>query len=219
MSETPPQTGRSLEFKIATDDWEFEQIHRLNYQTFVEEIPQHQRNPDGRLVDKFHAENTYLICLCGRELAGMMTMRGQRPFSLDQKLPNLDAYLPPARSICEIRLLAVARAYRSTQVFPGLMTLLARHGIAQGYNLAIISGTVRQLKLYAHIGFVQFGPRVGTAKALYQPMYLTLERFAERMGALCGTGPGNQANTQNARVALPRLDQAPDNRTPGHPGP
>jgi len=189
MSQTPPPAGRALEFKLATEDWEFEQVHRLNYRTFVEEIPQHQRQPDGRLVDKFHAENTYLISLCGRELAGMMALRGQRPFSLDLKVPNLDAYLPPGRSVCEIRLLAVEKSYRSTQVFPGLMTLLARHGIALGYNLAIISGTVRQLKLYAHIGFVPFGLRVGTAEALYQPMYLTLECFEERMQAILRARP------------------------------
>jgi hypothetical protein len=195
MSNTPPKIGRVLQFKIATDDWEFELIHQLNHQTFVEEIPQHQRTPNGRLVDKFHAENTYLICLRGRELAGMMAMRSRRPFSLDLKLPNLDSYLPPGRSVCEVRLLAVEKSYRRTQVFPGLMTLLARHGIAHGYNLAIISGTVRQLKLYSHIGFVPFGPRVGMADALYQPMYLTLERFEEHMQAIIKAKPGKHAET------------------------
>ena len=35
-----------LVFKFATEDWEFEQIHRLNYKTFVEEIPQHQPSAD-----------------------------------------------------------------------------------------------------------------------------------------------------------------------------
>ena len=34
-----------LVFKFATEEWEFEQIHRLNYRTFVEEIPQHQASP------------------------------------------------------------------------------------------------------------------------------------------------------------------------------
>jgi len=48
-------------YKVAATADEFEQIHRLNYQTFVGEIPQHSPNPEGRLVDKFHAENTYLI--------------------------------------------------------------------------------------------------------------------------------------------------------------
>jgi hypothetical protein len=44
-----------LVFKAATEDWEFELIHRLNYRTFVEEIPQHQASPTHRLVDKFHS--------------------------------------------------------------------------------------------------------------------------------------------------------------------
>src|ERR1044072_5634105 len=104
-----------LGFKFATEDWEFEQIHRLNYRTFAEEIPQHQRSPAERLVDKFHAENTYLICLCDQKLIGMLAVRGSRPFSLDQKLPNLDSHLPANRNICEIRLLAVEKKFRGAQ--------------------------------------------------------------------------------------------------------
>jgi aspartate aminotransferase-like enzyme len=166
-----------LVFKFAAEDWEFEQIHRLNYKTFVEEIPQHQASPAHRLVDKFHAENTYLICLCGRKLAGMLAVRGQRPFSLDQKLEHLDGYLPPGRKVCEIRLLAVEKKYRGTQILQGILALLWQHGIERGYDLAIISGTNRQFKLYQHLGFVPFGPVVGTGEAQFQPMYVTLETF------------------------------------------
>jgi len=104
-----------LVFKVATEDWEFEQIHRLNYKTFVEEIPQHQASPTQRIVDKFHAENTYLICLSNQKLVGMLAVRGNRPFSLDQKLPELDSHLPPGRTICEIRLLAIERKFRGAR--------------------------------------------------------------------------------------------------------
>src|SRR5262245_66325857 len=105
-------TRSPLVFKTASEDREFEQIHRLNYKTFVEEIRQHQPSASERLVDKFHAENTYLIALSGNKLAGMLAVRGNRPFSLDQKLENLDSYLPAGRKICEIRLLAVDRNFR-----------------------------------------------------------------------------------------------------------
>lgn len=178
------ETRRLLTFKVATEPWELEQVYRLNYRTFVEEIPQHQPNAVRALVDRFDRENTYLICLSGGELIGMAAVRDQRPFSLDQKLDNLDAFLPPGRRLCEVRLLSVDPNHRRGRVFPGLFRLLVGYCRTRGYNLAVISGTVRQLKLYRHMGFVPFGPLVGTAEALYQPMYLTVEAFEERLGKL-----------------------------------
>src|SRR5947199_1893460 len=166
-----------LVFKPAAEDWEFELIHRLNYKTFVEEIPQHHASPTHRLVDKFHTENTYLICLSGRKLAGMLAVRGDRPFSLDQKLEKLDSYLPAGRKICEIRLLAVEKKFRGAQVLQGILALLWQHGIEKSYDLAIISGTTRQFRLYQHLGFVPFGPMVGTGDVQFQPMYVTIETF------------------------------------------
>jgi aspartate aminotransferase-like enzyme len=173
-------TRSPLIFKFASEDWEFEQIHRLNYRTFVEEIPQHQASPTHRLVDKFHAENTYLICLNDQKLVGMLAARGNRPFSLDKKLPELDVHLPKGRTVCEIRLLAIDKSFRGSrggQVLSGLLALLWQHGVERGYDLAIISGTMRQLRLYQHLGFVPFGPVVGTGEAQFQPMYVTLETF------------------------------------------
>ncbi|MDQ4077371.1 MAG: aminotransferase class V-fold PLP-dependent enzyme, partial [Chloroflexota bacterium] len=168
---------QSLTFRIASEEWEFEQIHQLNYKTFVEEIPQHPPNPQRALVDKFHHENTYLIGLRGWQLVGMVAVRDTRPFSLDSKLDDLDTYLPPHRSLCELRLLAVEKEYRNPRVFQGLMLRLAQYGELQGYDLAVMSGTVRQLKLYRQLGFVPFGPLVGTPDAMYQPMYFTLEAY------------------------------------------
>ncbi len=166
-----------LVFKVANEGWEFELIHRLNYKTFVEEIPQHQSAPTHRLVDKFHDQNTYLICLSGRKLAGMLAARGDRPFSLDQKLSDVDQHLPPGRKLCEVRLLAIDKKFRGAQVLQGILALLWQHGIEKGYDLAIISGTTRQFRLYQHLGFVPFGPVVGTGEAQFQPMYVTIETF------------------------------------------
>ncbi len=177
MNET-----HAYRFKIATEAQEFEQIHRLNYRTFVEEIPQHPPNSEGQLVDKFHDENTYLICLAGDLVVGMLCVRGARPFSLDAKLPDVDSHLPAGCRVCEFRLLAVSIAHRTGSVFLGLLRNMATFCFEQGYDLAVISGTVRQAKLYQHIGFVPFGPLVGTPEAPFQPMYLTREAFVERSG-------------------------------------
>ena len=170
ISKPPP----FLTFKVASEDWEFEQIHRLNYETFVEEIPQHEGNAERSLVDMFHGENTYFICVRDGRVIGMVASRDRRPFSLDRKLEDLDSYLPRGETVCEIRLLSVARNHRSGRVMQGLLTALAQHCIDRGYDVAIISGTVQQERLYRRLGFVAFGPSVGTAEAFYQPMYREL---------------------------------------------
>jgi aspartate aminotransferase-like enzyme/GNAT superfamily N-acetyltransferase len=173
-------TPTALRIKVATEEREFEQIHRLNYRTFVEEIPQHAPNPEGRLVDRFHAENKYVIALNGDDLVGMVALRARRPFSLDSKVPNLDAHLPAGRKPIEARLLAVVPEFRKTAVFVELFDRVVRQCLEDGYDLAVLSGTTRQLKLYRHLGCVPFGPLVGTEGAQYQPMYLTCEAFGQK---------------------------------------
>jgi len=170
-----------LWFGTATLDEEFEQIFRLNHRTFVDEIPQHAAHDDGRLIDRFHAENRYVICKDRDEVVGMIALRGSRPFSLDAKLPDLDRYLPRNRSVCEIRLLAVRPGYRHSRVLPGLVRELARVCRESGLEYAVISGTTRQLRLYAHLGFEPFGPLVGKPGAYYQPMGISIEGFTGKV--------------------------------------
>jgi aspartate aminotransferase-like enzyme/GNAT superfamily N-acetyltransferase len=173
-------SAQAVLFKLAADPDEIEQIHRLNYRTFVEEIPQHSPNPEGRLVDRFHAENTYAIGVVEGRVVAMLALRGNRPFSLDAKLPDLDNHLPPGRRVIELRLLAVDPERRRGTVFHQLLAFATEWCLAHGYDMAVISGTTRQIKLYRHVGFEPFGPLVGNPGAQFQPMYLTLEAFVDR---------------------------------------
>ena len=166
-------------FKVATEEWEFEQIFALNYATFVEEVPQHAVNPSRRLIDPFHQENTYFICLQGNTLVGMVALRDRRPFSLDKKLGDIDDYLPRGNYVCEIRLLAVKKERRKGRVMQGLLSLLAKRCIEAGYDIAVISGNVTESKMYRGLGFIPFGPIVGTPDALFQPMYINIKSMAK----------------------------------------
>ncbi len=188
MSTMEDTATSPLVFKIAEEPWEFEEIHKLNYETFVEEIPQHHRNPEHRLVDRFHEQNTYFICLAGRELLGMVAIRGERPFSLDEKLENLDSYLPTGLSLCEVRLLAVRKTRRNGQALRGLLRMAAEYSALNGYDAAVISGAIRQEKLYRHMGFTPFGPRVGTEEAPYQPMYIAWDAFNKNVARAVASG-------------------------------
>lgn len=164
-----------LQVRIARTEAEFAQIARLNYETFVEEIPQHARNANRALTDRFHHENTYFICTEGEELVGMVALRDRRPFSLDEKLPDLNAHLPPCEKPCEIRLLSVRPDRRHTGVFGLLMQALLAHCLKAGHDLGVISGRVENIPLYEKLGFKSFGPVVGREGAWYQPMHLSRE--------------------------------------------
>ena len=172
----------ALTFDVAGPS-DHDRICALNYQMFVEEIPQHPPNNANRLVDRFHEENTYLVARDGDEIIGMVAMRASRPFSLDAKVDNLDSYLPPHKHVCEVRLLCVLPGRRRGPVFAGLLDKIMQVGRQRGYDLAVVSGTTRQLRLYEHMGFVAFGPEVGSTDARYQPMFLTMTAFERDSGA------------------------------------
>lgn len=179
------QSSAALTVRLATAD-DFDDIRRLNHQTFASEIPQHAPRADGRLVDRFEDESTFIIARDNEKLAGMLALRDQRPFSIDAKLPDVDCYLPPGRRLCEIRLLAVEPGYRHGVVLRALLMRVVEECEARGLDTAVISATTRQLKLYTHMGFVPFGPLVGTDEAAFQPMYLTRESAVSHAGSLLG---------------------------------
>lgn len=165
-----------IDYRIARTDTEFEQIFRLNHATFTVELPQHAPQPDGRLIDRFHAQNTYVIgCAAGRVVA-MIAFRAERPFSLDAKVPDLDGYLLPARHPCELRLLAIDPGWRGSAVLWGLLRACIAELRERHFDLALISGTVRQQRLYARLGFLPFAQPVGIAPVLFLPMQLPLSR-------------------------------------------
>ncbi|MEH7112263.1 aminotransferase class V-fold PLP-dependent enzyme [Neobacillus niacini] len=206
-------------FKIATSADEFEQIHRLNYQTFSEEIPQHQKNEEQKLVDQFHAENTYIICVKENEVIGMTAIRDNRPFSLDKKIGPVEQSLPfPVQSPCEVRLLSVKKEYRHGRVFLGLAQFLIKYCLKKGYDIAFISGTVRQLKLYGQLGFQPFANLTGTDEARFQPMYLTKKTFDESIAGriLPPTLPFLPGPVQVSEKVMNALGKAPISHRSDH---
>ncbi|WJY26319.1 aminotransferase class V-fold PLP-dependent enzyme [Sporosarcina trichiuri] len=195
-------------YRLARLPQDAEQIHRLNYRTFVEEIPQHDPNDQRQLVDPYHEENTYLLCMKDGELAGMIALRDARPFSLDRKIGPIEQSLnnPPERPV-EIRLLAMEPEHRTGRPFFGILQALVNWCLKKGYDAAVISGTVRELKLYRRLGFKPFAEPVGTEQAKYVPMILSRESYEGSAAGRLATPmvnllPGPAAISENVRRAL-----------------
>ncbi|MFS0785382.1 GNAT family N-acetyltransferase [Shouchella sp. 1P09AA] len=171
-------------FKVANTNEEFEQIHRLNHEIFVEELQQHQlkSNRNNKRIDKFHDENTYYIAIYDNRIVGMVCLRDQRPFSLEDRI-NIDIHSPYSFDRpCELRLLAVKKEHRNGKVFRGLWTLLMR-GFEKGrYDVAFSSGVVQNLGLYEKIGFERFSEPVQSGKTDLQPIVACRENFLRFKG-------------------------------------
>ncbi|MBM4193507.1 MAG: alanine--glyoxylate aminotransferase family protein [Gemmatimonadetes bacterium] len=156
---------------------------------------------------------TFIVARQGDSVIGMLALRAERPFSLDGKLERLDQYLPAGRKPCEIRLLAVEANRRGGVVLRGLLRQLVDECDRRGFDVAVMSATTRQLQLYSHLGCVPFAHPVGTADALFQPMYITRERLIEHAGPSLGivhgarhcfsTGPVAQAPAVARAMARP----------------
>jgi len=165
--------------KIAEHLQEFDQINELNYQTFVEEIPQHVslRNSNQKLVDQFDEENKYFIAKCNHNVIGMLAFRSQRPFSLDSKIQGLDQYLDNKNKYCEVRLLSVKKEYRKSKVALSLITTLIEYAMDQGCNAALISAYTKQIPLYRKFGCQPFSKRTIINNIEFQPMYVELTKL------------------------------------------
>jgi aspartate aminotransferase-like enzyme len=175
------QLGR-FTFKQADTDAELEQVHRLNYQTFVRELAQHNDAGTGLLVDKFHDKNVYFICLTeAGQVVGMVSAHDRAPFSVAARLRDPSLLTQPGTRPLEVRLLAIEPGERHRMVFAGLIWTLYTYARSQGHTHLFISGYSERVSLYEHLGFETLGPALPSGAATFVPMGAPLERLASRM--------------------------------------
>lgn len=168
-------------FKRAETTREFEQIHRLNHRTFVEEIPQHQSTDTGLLVDKFHQKNAYLVVLREDRVVGMVSAHDEPPFSVADRLPDPAILSEPGTRPLEVRLLAIEPDERNSTLFFGLIWSLYEYASKSGYTHLFISGVADRVPLYRRLGLVPLGPAVPCGKASFVPMVLPIGKLPDKM--------------------------------------
>jgi aspartate aminotransferase-like enzyme/predicted N-acetyltransferase YhbS len=170
------RVGRYI-FKRAETSQELEQIHRLNYRIFVEEIGQHPASGDGLLIDKFHNKNTYFVGLRDGRVVGMVSVHDQPPFSVASRLPDPSILNRAGSRPLEVRLLAVEPDERHSTLFAGLAWSLYTHAREHGYTDLYISGVTDRVRLYRRLGFEPLGPAVQSGNAEFVPMGVSLARL------------------------------------------
>lgn len=168
-------------FKRAESKEEFEQVHRLNHRTFVDEIPQHQATGTGVLIDKFHHKNVYLIVLRGDRVVGMVSTHDQPPFSVAERLPDPKILVRDGTRPLEVRLLAIEPSERNNTMFFGLIWTLYAYAQEHGYTHLFISGVEERIGLYERLGFMPLGPAVRCGAAAFVPMMQVVGQLPEKL--------------------------------------
>src|SRR5258707_10166243 len=146
-----------MQFKEAETPDEIEQIHRLNHRVFAEEVGQHARTADGRLIDRFHDQNRYFIACKSGALVGMVSVHDGPEFSIASRLKDLSV-LRELRAPLEIRLLAILPKFRKRSILAGLFWQVANYGRTRHYSGLLISGIAEPLPMYWKLGFRPMGP-------------------------------------------------------------
>ena len=168
-----------VHFKPAESTEEIEQVHRLNHRIFAEEVGQHPRTADGRLIDKFHSVNRYFIAKRGNEIVGMVSAHDGPEFSIASRLKD-SGTLKALRAPLEIRLLAILPKFRKRSILAGLFWQVRGYARDHHYSDLLISGIVERLPMYEKMGFRAMGPAVPCGEAAFVPMRLSLDAASER---------------------------------------
>lgn len=164
-----------LIFKTAETAAELDQIHRLNYRTFAEEIQQYAPDGSGVLVDRFHDKNIYYIAVENGRVLGMVAANDQPPFSVEKRLPDPASLGALGGPLLEVRLLALEPDCRHRMILGCLLWELYCYARSRRYSHLVISGITRNLEMYRRIGFQALGPAVGSGAASFVPMALSLQ--------------------------------------------
>lgn len=169
-------------FKLAETPEEIEAIQRLCYRTFVVEIKQHPDSGSGRLVDKFHAKNHYLIGLRHDRVCGMVAVHDRPPFSVSAALARPQVLERLSPHLLEVRLLAIEPEERCHMLFSGLIWSVYDYAAAGGYRYLAISGLHQRQAMYEKMGFRPLGDPVRRGQADFVPMLADLDDLPEHAG-------------------------------------
>jgi aspartate aminotransferase-like enzyme/predicted N-acetyltransferase YhbS len=191
-------------FKPAQTSEEYAQVHRLNYKTFVRELPQHSDPGTEQLVDKFHDRNTYYVAIYEGRVVGMISGHDEAPFSVADKMTDKRHLTLLGPRPFEVRLLAVEPEHRHRYVVTGLMWAIFSFAEKSGYSHLLISGVADKTGMYEKLGFLPLGPAVKSGEVFYTPMWCDIRRMREHVSAIEGR---LEKRAQNApAVTMPDIE-------------
>src|SRR5262249_7133346 len=114
-------------------------------------------------------------------VVGMVSAHDQPPFSIADRLSDPSILTRDGTRPLEVRLLALEPEERRSNLFFGLIYMLYDYAVRHGYRHIFISGVAERQAMYERLGFAPLGPAVGTGRASFIPMVLTIGQLPFRI--------------------------------------
>lgn len=153
-------------------------IYRLRHEVYAAELGQHRQNSEGMLSDALDEFNHYLLACAEGQILGFVSLTppGHGRYSVDKYVPRDELPVPVDDGLYEVRLLTVAKPYRSGPVTALLMHAALRWIDEHGGRSIIAIGRREVLGLYEKAGFVASGRSIASGKVTYELMSTDIER-------------------------------------------
>lgn len=180
-SEEVGEAKSRYRFRWAESEGDYAALRRLNHEIFAGELRQHAETAEGVLVDRYEAKSRFLLAWREDELAGMVSVHGEPPYSIEQKLADaslLDRY--QGRKL-EVRLLAIRPGERNRMALAGLLGHVLQTAREEGFAWLLISGLRERMGFYERLGFAAIGPAVQSGEACYAPMVMEVAKAPEKI--------------------------------------
>lgn len=150
---------------------EREEIYRIRYQVYAEELHQHHENKEMKLKDDLDAFNEYIIAKVGNEIAGFISITPPNgKYSID-KYRARDTLPFLYHNAYELRILTVVEKYRKNKISLYLLYALARYVSIKNGDLVIGIGRDVLMDFYKSIGFIDAGEEIYSGKVVYRLMF------------------------------------------------
>ncbi len=160
-------------------------IYRLRHEVYASELGQYPENRLGMLSDALDEFNHYILACAEGEIVGFVSLTppGHGRYSVDKYVPRNEWPVPTDDRLYEVRLLTVAKPYRSGPVTPLLMHAALRWIDEHGGRSIVAIGRREVLGLYQKAGFMPAGRSIRSGQVNYELMSTDVERarmFAAR---------------------------------------
>lgn len=181
QAAVPLKKTKQFEIRIA-EKKNRNMIYKLRHDVYAFELGQHHENEQGMLSDALDSFNVYIAAFSNGEIAGFISITPpeQNQFSVDKYISRDQIPFALDHDVYEVRILTVAKPFRSTLMAALLMYAAFRWIEARGGTKIIAIGRRDVLDIYLKVGLERLGHEIVSGKVIFELLSGEVDEMRKR---------------------------------------